>query len=51
MLGGRHDVGIGRVAYDNALFRRGIDIDIVDADTRTTDENLRFLFLIDRWYR
>ena len=38
MLGRRHDVGVGSIADDDALFGRGFDVDVVDADARAPDD-------------
>ena len=37
VLGGGDDVRLGRVADDDARRRRGVDVDVVDADARAAD--------------
>ena len=37
VLGGRHDVGVRGIAHDDTSFGGGLEIDVVDAHARTTD--------------
>ena len=39
VLGGGADVALGGVGDDHALFGRGIDVDVVDADARAPDDH------------